>query len=123
MLDFSEGPVKNLKKIECIIRTQKLEEVKEALANIGIRGMTVSQVVGCGMQKGKTEIYRGSTYVLDLIPKLKIEMVVKDDWVDEIVSVITKAANTGSVGDGKIFVSSVENAIRIRTGEEGEAAI
>lgn len=115
--------MKSLKKIECIIRPQKLEEIKDALGKIGVRGMTVTQVVGCGMQKGKTEIYRGNTYVVDLIPKLKIELVVKDDWIDEIISVISEAAKTGHIGDGKIFIYPVENAIRIRTGEEGESAI
>jgi nitrogen regulatory protein P-II 1 len=122
-LIWLKGTVKNVKKIEFIIRPQKLEDVKEALNKIGIRGMTVTQVAGCGLQKGKTEVYRGSTYVIDLIPKLRLEVVVKDDWLDEIIDVVCKAAKTGNVGDGKIFVSNIENAIRIRTGEEGEDAI
>lgn len=112
-----------MKKIEFIIRPQKLEDVKEALNKIGIRGMTVTQVAGCGLQKGKTEIYRGNVYTIDLIPKLKVELIVKDEWLDEIVAIICRSAKTGNVGDGKIFVYSIENAIRIRTGEEGGDAI
>lgn len=112
-----------MKKIECIIRPAKFEEVKDALAKIGVRGMTVTHVLGCGLQYGKTEMYRGSEYTIDLLPKVKIEIVIGDDRVGEVVEVVTGAAKTGKIGDGKIFVYSVEDAIRIRTGETGEGAL
>ncbi|MFZ7101834.1 MAG: P-II family nitrogen regulator [Peptococcaceae bacterium] len=112
-----------MKKVECIIRTSKLEDVKEALGEYGIQGMTVTNVIGCGMQKGKTEVYRGSTYTVNLLPKIKVEIVVPDEIIDDIVSTIMTKARTGEIGDGKIFISNIENAIRIRTGEKGEKAI
>ena len=112
-----------MKKIEAIVRPGKLEDVKEALGRFGIHGMTVSQVIGCGLQKGKKEIYRGTEYTIDLLPKFKIEMVVKDSLVSDIVDLLKETASTGKIGDGKIFISEVGDAIRIRTGERGEDAI
>jgi len=112
-----------MKKIECIIRPEKLEEVKDALNQLGIKGMTVSQVMGCGLQKGKTEYYRGVEININLLPKVKIELIVKDSEVDRIVDTIVKVARSGKIGDGKIFIYNVENAVRIRTGEQGEDAI
>ncbi|AEM73827.1 P-II family nitrogen regulator [Caldicellulosiruptor acetigenus] len=112
-----------MKKIECIIRPEKLEEVKDALNQLGIKGMTVSQVMGCGLQKGKTEYYRGVEININLLPKVKIELIVKDSEVDRIVNTIVKVARSGKIGDGKIFIYNVENAVRIRTGEQGETAI
>lgn len=112
-----------MKKIEAIIKPFKLEEVKEALAEVGVQGMTVTEVKGFGRQKGHTEIYRGSEYTVDFLPKVKIEIVVDDAQADHVVSVIVKSANTGKIGDGKVFVSSVEEAIRIRTGETGNSAV
>jgi nitrogen regulatory protein P-II 1 len=112
-----------MKKIEAIIKPFKLEEVKEALAEIGIEGMTVSEVKGFGRQKGQTEIYRGSEYVVDFLPKIKIELVLADEKYADAVTTIIKAARTGKIGDGKIFVSPVEEAIRIRTSERAEAAV
>ncbi|BAF58846.1 nitrogen regulatory protein PII [Pelotomaculum thermopropionicum SI] len=110
-------------KIECILRPGKLEDVKEAINRYGIHGMTVTQVMGCGLQKGRTEVYRGTEYSINLLPKVKIEMVVPDKDVDSIVALIIEAARTGEIGDGKIFTCRIDNAIRIRTGEKGEAAI
>ena len=112
-----------MKKIEAVIKPFKLEEVKEALSEVGIEGMTVSEVKGFGRQKGHTEIYRGSEYTVDFLPKIKLEIVVKDDAVTAAVTAISKAARTGKIGDGKIFVSPVQEAIRIRTDEKGEAAV
>ncbi len=112
-----------MKKIEAIIKPFKLEDVKEALAGVGVEGMTVVDVKGFGRQKGHTEIYRGSEYTVDFLPKVKVEVVVEDDRCDETVDAIVKAANTGKIGDGKIFVSEVIEAIRIRTGERGNAAV
>src|SRR5207244_868037 len=112
-----------MKKIEAIIKPFKLEEVKEALSEIGIEGMTVSEVKGFGRQKGQTEIYRGSEYVVDFLPKIKMEIVVGDDKVPDALSTIIKSARTGKIGDGKIFVLPVEEAIRIRTAERAEAAV
>jgi nitrogen regulatory protein P-II 1 len=112
-----------MKKVEALIKPFKLEEVKDALIKIGIHGMTVSEVRGFGRQKGETEIYRGTEYVVDFLPKIKIEVVVKDDEVEKVVETIANTARTGRVGDGKIFVIPVEDVIRIRTGERGEAAI
>jgi nitrogen regulatory protein P-II 1 len=112
-----------VKKIEAIIKPFKLDEVKEALAGIGVEGMTVTEVKGFGRQKGHTEIYRGSEYTVDFLPKIKIEVVLTDDLVDGAVSAIVKAAKTGKIGDGKVFVSPIENAVRIRTEEKGEHAV
>ena len=112
-----------MKKIEAIIKPFKLEEVKDALSQIGIEGMTVSEVKGFGRQKGHTEIYRGSEYKVDFLPKIKIEIVLPDIRVDEAVGAIVSSAKTGKIGDGKVFVSEVEEIIRIRTEEKGEAAI
>ncbi len=112
-----------MKKIEAIIKPFKLEEVKDALGEVGITGMTVSEVKGFGRQKGHTEIYRGSEYVVDFLPKIKIELVIPDSAVEGALGAIVKAAKTGKIGDGKLFVSAVEQAIRIRTEEKGEQAI
>jgi nitrogen regulatory protein P-II 1 len=112
-----------MKKIEAIIKPFKLDEVKEALSEIGIQGMTVTEVKGFGRTGGKKEVYRGSAYVVDFVPKVKIEIIVKDDMVHQVLSTITEAAKTGRIGDGKIFVTSVDEVIRIRTGEKGEDAI
>jgi nitrogen regulatory protein P-II 1 len=112
-----------LKKIEAVIKPFKLEEVKEALANVGVAGMTVSEVKGYGRQQGHSELYRGAEYVVDFLPKIKIELIVVDEDVDKIVAVIIEAAKTGKIGDGKIFVSSIEKVIRIRTEEQDEDAI
>lgn len=112
-----------MKKIEAIIRPGKFEEIKEALGKFNTCGMTVTEVVGCGLQKGKTEVYRGTEYIIDLLPKIKLELVVKDSLVDEIITLLTNTAKTGEIGDGKIFVYNIENSVRIRTGESGEAAI
>ena len=112
-----------MKKIEAVIKPFKLEDVKEALANVGVEGMTVSEVKGFGRQRGHTEIYRGSEYTVDFLPKIKIEVVLSDGQVPSAVEAIIKAAKTGKIGDGKVFVSSVENVTRIRTGETGEEAV
>ena len=112
-----------MKKIEAIIKPFKLEEVKDALSDIGIEGMTVSEVKGFGRQKGHTEIYRGSEYTVDFLPKIKLELVVADAQVEPAVNAVTKAAKTGKIGDGKIFVYAVEQAIRIRTEEKGDQAV
>jgi len=112
-----------MKKIEAIIKPFKLEEVKDALGEIGIEGMTVSEVKGFGRQKGHTEIYRGSEYTVDFLPKIKVELVVGDGQVEGAVSAIVKSAKTGKIGDGKVFVSTIEQAVRIRTDEKGEAAV
>jgi nitrogen regulatory protein PII len=112
-----------MKKIEAIIKPFKLEEVKDALSEVGIEGMTVLEVKGFGRQKGHTEIYRGSEYTVDFLPKIKIEVVVADNVVEQAVAAVIKAAKTGKIGDGKIFVSAVEQAIRIRTEDKGEQAV
>lgn len=112
-----------MKKIEAIIRPGKLDAVKDALGNHGVNGLTVTQVIGCGKQKGNTQIYRGVEYTVHLIPKVKIEIVVMDQYVEEIIQVITQEARTGEIGDGKIFVSAIENAFTIRTGATGEQAL
>lgn len=112
-----------MKKIEAIIKPFKLEEVKESLTAIGIQGITVSEVKGFGRQKGHTELYRGAEYVVDFLPKIKIEVVLPDDQVDKAVEAITSTAKTGRIGDGKIFILPLDNVIRIRTGETGENAI
>ncbi|MBC2712929.1 MAG: P-II family nitrogen regulator [Desulfosarcina sp.] len=112
-----------MKKIEAIVKPFKLDDVKEALNEIGIQGMTISEVKGYGRQKGHKEIYRGAEYVVDFIPKVKIEIIVETERSDLVVEAIQKAANTGKIGDGKIFVFSVEEVIRVRTGEKGKDAI
>ena len=112
-----------MKKIEAIIKPFKLEDVKEALSSLGVEGMTVSEVKGFGRQKGHTEIYRGSEYTVDFLPKIKVEVVLAESQVSPAVDAIVKAAKTGKIGDGKVFVSSIDNAIRIRTEETGEQAV
>ena len=112
-----------MKKIDAIIKPFKLEEVKDALSDVGIEGMTVTEVKGFGRQKGHTEIYRGSEYTVDFLPKIKLELVVPDEKVNEAVNAIVKAAKTGKIGDGKVFVTNVEEAVRIRTDERGTAAV
>ncbi|MEX0345281.1 MAG: P-II family nitrogen regulator [Rhizobiaceae bacterium] len=112
-----------MKKIEAIIKPFKLDEVKEALQDVGLQGITVTEAKGFGRQKGHTELYRGAEYVVDFLPKVKVEIVVADDAAEGAIEAIRNAAQTGRIGDGKIFVSSVEEVIRIRTGETGEAAI
>lgn len=110
-------------KIECILRPGKLEDVKDVLGRFGIHGLTVTQVIGCGLQKGRTEVYRGTEYSINLLPKVKVEIVIRDNDVDRVIELITQAAKTGEIGDGKIFISKIDNAVRIRTGETGEDAI
>jgi nitrogen regulatory protein P-II 1 len=112
-----------MKKIEAVIKPFKLDEVKNALLGIGVQGMTVSEVRGFGRQKGHTELYRGAEYVVDLLPKVKLEVVVADELVDKVVVTIKDTAKTGRIGDGKVFVSDVDDVIRIRTGERGDAAV
>lgn len=112
-----------MKRIEAVIKPFKLEDVKDALTEAGITGMTVSDVKGYGRQQGHSELYRGAEYVVDFLPKIKLDLVVREDQVDEVVSLIAESARTGKIGDGKIFVSPIEKIIRIRTGEEDEEAI
>ena len=112
-----------MKKIEAIIKPFKLEEVKDALASIEVTGMTVHEVKGYGRQQGRSELYRGAEYVVDFLPKIKLDIVVADENVDKVIATITEAAKTGKIGDGKIFVSDIQRIIRIRTGEENEDAI
>jgi nitrogen regulatory protein P-II 1 len=112
-----------MKKIEAVIKPFKLDEVKEALHEIGVQGMTVTEVKGFGRQKGHTELYRGAEYVVDFLPKIKLEIAISDDLVEKVVEAIAGAANTGRIGDGKIFVLSIEQAVRIRTGERGDEAL
>jgi nitrogen regulatory protein P-II 1 len=112
-----------MKKIEAVVKPFKLDEVRESLAEVGVSGLTVTDVKGFGRQKGHTELYRGAEYVVDFLPKVKIEVVVADDMVDNAIEAIVKAARTGKIGDGKIFVTSVEHVVRIRTGETNESAI
>ena len=112
-----------MKRVEAIIKPFKLDDVREALSEVGITGMTATEVKGFGRQKGHTELYRGAEYVVDFLPKVKIELVVRDDQLDPCIEAITGAARTGKIGDGKIFVNDVERVIRIRTGEEDDAAI
>ena len=112
-----------MKLVTAIIKPFKLDEVREALAEVGVTGLTVTEVKGFGRQKGHTELYRGAEYVVDFLPKVKIEVVVKDDQVESAIDAIVKSARTGKIGDGKIFVTSVEQVIRIRTSETGEAAV
>ena len=112
-----------MKKIEAIIKPFKLDEVKEALKEVGLQGITVTEAKGFGRQKGHTELYRGAEYVVDFLPKVKVEVVIADDRLDQAVEAIQKAAHTGRIGDGKIFISPIEEAIRIRTGETGAEAV
>ena len=112
-----------MKKLECIIRPFKLEEVKEALTNVGIRGMTVSEVRGFGRSRGHTELYRGSEYTIEFVPKLKLEIVVAEEDLDQALEAVQQSASTGKIGDGKIFVLPIDETVRIRTGEKGPAAI
>jgi nitrogen regulatory protein P-II 1 len=112
-----------MKKIDAIVKPFKLDEVREALAEVGVTGLTVSEVKGFGRQKGHTELYRGAEYVVDFLPKVKIEVVVSDNMVDGVIEAVVKAARTGKIGDGKIFVTPVEQVVRIRTGETNESAV
>ena len=112
-----------MKKIEAIIKPFKLDEVKEALQEVGLQGITVTEAKGFGRQKGHTELYRGAEYVVDFLPKVKVEAAIKDDLLDRVIEAIEKAANTGKIGDGKIFVSDLEQVVRIRTGETGADAL
>ncbi|MEP6997768.1 MAG: P-II family nitrogen regulator [Betaproteobacteria bacterium] len=112
-----------MKKVEAIIKPFKLDEVREALSEIGVSGLTVTEVKGFGRQKGHTELYRGAEYVVDFLPKVKVEVIVADNLVERTIDSIVKAAHTGKIGDGKIFVTAVEQVVRIRTGESGEAAV
>ena len=121
--DRREGVGRTMKKIEAIIKPFKLDEVKEALQEIGVQGLSVIEVKGFGRQKGHTELYRGAEYVVDFLPKVKIEVVLPDDQVDAAIDAIVSAAKTDKIGDGKIFVSDISQAIRIRTGEEGDEAL
>ena len=126
-LEANHSPVRtqktNMKKVEAIIKPFKLEEVKDALAEIGVEGMTITEVKGFGRQKGHTEIYRGSEYTVDFLPKIKLELVLPDSQIDAAIAAIVKAAKTGKIGDGKVFVSKIEDAIRIRTEEKGDSAV
>jgi nitrogen regulatory protein P-II 1 len=112
-----------MKKIEAVLKPFKLDEVREALSDLGVTGLTVTEVKGFGRQKGHTELYRGAEYVVDFLPKVKVEVIVQDTLADRAIEAIVKAARTGKIGDGKIFVTSVEQVIRIRTGESGDSAI
>ena len=112
-----------MKKIEAVVKPFKLDEVREALSDIGVTGLTVTEVKGFGRQKGHTELYRGAEYVVDFLPKVKVEVIIADTLVERAIEAIIKAARTGKIGDGKIFVTNVEQAVRIRTGESGESAV
>jgi nitrogen regulatory protein P-II 1 len=112
-----------MKKIEAVVKPFKLDEVREALSDIGVTGLTVTEVKGFGRQKGHTELYRGAEYVVDFLPKVKVEVIIADPLVERAIEAIIKAARTGKIGDGKIFVTNVEQAVRIRTGESGEDAV
>jgi len=112
-----------MKMVTAIVKPFKLDDVRESLSEIGVQGITVSEVKGFGRQKGHTELYRGAEYVVDFLPKVKIEVVVSDDIVEQVIEAVTKAARTGKIGDGKIFVTPVDQAVRIRTGETGEEAV
>ena len=112
-----------MKKVEAIIKPFKLDEVKDQLNEIGVKGITVSEVKGFGRQKGHAELYRGAEYIVDFLPKIKLEIIVSDELVDDVINAVTKSAQTGRIGDGKIFVTSLEDTIRIRTGDRGEEAI
>jgi nitrogen regulatory protein P-II 1 len=121
--NFSKKTGLIVKQVTAIIKPFKLDEVREALAEVGVNGLTVTEVKGFGRQKGHTELYRGAEYVVDFLPKIRVEMVVADEAVDRVIEAIVRAARTGKIGDGKIFVTSVEQAIRIRTSESGDAAL
>ena len=123
MLTYPEYPTLSMKQITAVIKPFKLEEVREGLAEVGVTGLTVTEVKGFGRQKGHTELYRGAEYVVDFLPKVKIEVVVKGDDVERCIEAIIKAAKTGKIGDGKIFVTPVEQVVRIRTGETDESAV
>lgn len=110
-------------KIEAILRPNMFEQIKDALDKFGVRGMTVMQVMGCGLQKGRTEVYRGTEFTINLLPKIKLEIATTDDMADQIVKIICEKARTGNIGDGKIFVSRLDNAVRVRTGETGDQAL
>ena len=112
-----------MKKVEAIIKPFKLDEVKDELNEIGVKGMTVTEIKGFGRQKGHTELYRGAEYIVDFLPKIKMELLINDDQLDEVIDTISKTAQTGRIGDGKIFVTNIEETIRIRTGERGEEAV
>jgi nitrogen regulatory protein P-II 1 len=112
-----------MKKVEAVIKPFKLDEVREALSEIGVTGLTVTEVKGFGRQKGHTELYRGAEYVVDFLPKVKVEVIISDTLVERAIEAVIKAARTGKIGDGKIFVTTVEQVVRIRTGESGEAAV
>lgn len=112
-----------MKKIEAIVRPHKLDEVKEALNSMGVHGMTVTQVFGCGKQRGLTGVYRGQEYSINLLPKVKVEIVIKDGLVDDVIKAISNVSRTGEIGDGKIFISNIDDAVRIRTGERGNEAL
>lgn len=112
-----------MKKIEAIVKPFKLDDIKEKLTELGIKGITISEVKGFGRQKGHTELYRGAEYIIDFIPKIKLELIIPDNLVDDVVSAIVESARTGRIGDGKIFVTPIEEVIRIRTGETGESAL
>ena len=112
-----------MKKVEAIVKPFRLDDVREALSELGITGMTATEVKGFGRQKGHTELYRGAEYVIDFLPKVKLELVISDDMLDKCIETITNSARTGKIGDGKIFVSDIQRVVRIRTGEEGEEAL
>lgn len=112
-----------MKLVTAIFRSSKIEEVRDALSKVGVQGMTISEVRGCGRQKGHTELYRGAEYVVDLLPKVMVQTGVADDLVDKVITAIQTTANTGKIGDGKIFVTNIERAVRIRTGESGDEAL
>lgn len=112
-----------MKKVEAIVKPFRLDDVREALSELGITGMTATEVKGFGRQKGHTELYRGAEYVIDFLPKVKLELVISDDMLDKCIETITNAARTGKIGDGKIFVSEIQQVVRIRTGEEGDEAL
>src|SRR5512137_314770 len=120
---YQKGTPMKMKKIEAVVRPGKLEEIKEALNKFNVNGITISQVMGCGLQKGRKEYYRGTEVTMNLLPKIKIEIVTSDDRVEDIIRIIAEEGRTGEVGDGKIFILDVEDTIRIRTGERGDAAI
>jgi nitrogen regulatory protein PII len=121
--EFAAKQGRAMKKVEAIIKPFKLDEVREALSEIGVSGLTVTEVKGFGRQKGHTELYRGAEYVVDFLPKVKVEVIVADSLVERAIDSIVKAARTGKIGDGKIFITAVEQVVRIRTGESGEAAV
>jgi nitrogen regulatory protein P-II 1 len=123
VITYIRERISNMKKIEAIIKPFKLDEVKDALSEVGLAGMTVTEVKGFGRQKGHTEVYRGSEYTVDFLPKIKLEVVVGDGQLDDAVKAITEAAKTGKIGDGKVFILPVEEAVRIRTDEKGEEAV